>query len=254
MVQYSLSRTMSAAPRRTQAILPSGDLPGYLASCWIAGVALVILIVGGYGAAQPLLPGEDSAVAGLASGNEVLLEQFDPPSAAVAEEPPEAPPAPEPDQEIPPLPAITPPLKAPEMVELARLEEPPRAAPLRRQPRKPKLPLERRRPASSQTSSGEPAGGLQGESGAVTTFAGGGRGRFPSPAYPAIARANREAGTVRILVTVETTGLPSAVTVLSSSGSTTLDSAARDHISRRWRWPAGEVRRYIVPVRFVLQP
>jgi protein TonB len=78
--------------------------------------------------------------------------------------------------------------------------------------------------------------------------------RFPSPNYPAAARANKEQGTVKLLVVVEATGIPSSVSVQSSSGSSALDNAARDHISRRWRWPAGEVRRFLVPVRFVLQP
>jgi protein TonB len=56
-----------------------------------------------------------------------------------------------------------------------------------------------------------------------------------------------------LLVTVEASGLPGAVSVSSSSGHAILDSAARDHVQRRWRWPSGEVRRYIVPIRFVLQ-
>jgi TonB family protein len=58
---------------------------------------------------------------------------------------------------------------------------------------------------------------------------------------------------VRLLVTVEASGLPSAVSVTISSGHPELDAAARDQVQRRWRWPAGEVRRYIVPVKFVLQ-
>lgn len=58
---------------------------------------------------------------------------------------------------------------------------------------------------------------------------------------------------MRLLVTVESSGVPSSVAVQSSSGFSSLDNAARDQVSRRWRWPAGNVRRFIVPVRFVLQ-
>jgi protein TonB len=52
---------------------------------------------------------------------------------------------------------------------------------------------------------------------------------------------------------VEVSGLPGSVSVMASSGHSELDRAAQDHVRRRWRWPAGETRRYIVPVRFVLR-
>jgi periplasmic protein TonB len=227
---------------------------GYLASSWVGGVTLVMLLAGVYGAAQPLLPRTDDRPVKMDLGNEVLLEQFTPPSAAAEENPPETPPAEQPDIEIPPLPVVMAPLTPPEMVELTPLEEPPPPAPPTPPAPKDKPQTEPRRAASAPPGTGEPKGGTAGGSGAVTTFTGGGGGRFPSPGYPAAARASREQGTVRLLVTVEATGLPSSVTVQSSSGSAALDSAARDHISRRWRWPAGEIRRYIVPVRFVLQP
>jgi protein TonB len=84
-------------------------------------------------------------------------------------------------------------------------------------------------------------------------FKGGGSGRFPSPSYPASARSAKQQGVVRLLVTVEASGVPSAVTVTESSGFASLDSAAKDTVQRRWRWPAGDVRKFIVPIRFVLQ-
>ena len=98
-----------------------------------------------------------------------------------------------------------------------------------------------------------PKTGTDGGSGAVTTFTGGGSGRFPPPSYPASARTAKQQGSVRLLVTVEADGSPSSVSVEASSGFAALDSAAHDQVSRRWRWPAGSVRRYIVPVRFILQ-
>lgn len=226
----------------------------YLASAWMAGVTLAVLLVGGHGASQPLLPRTAESPVKLDLGDEVLLEQFDPPSAAAEEKPHEPETVEEPDIEIPPLPVIQPPLTPPEMVELTPLEEPPPAAPPKPPVPKPKPRPEPRRTASAPPGAGEPRGGTAGGSGAVTTFTGGGSGRFPSPGYPAAARMNKEQGSVRLLVTVEANGLPSSVTIQSSSGFATLDNAARDQISRRWRWPAGEVRRYIVPVRFVLQP
>lgn len=244
---------MSVKLRSSQAILPGRDFSGYLASCWLGGVALVMLIAGVYGAAQPLLPRMNDTIMRSDFGDEVLLEQFDPPSAAAEEKPPEPEPVEQPDIEIPPLPAILPPLTPPEMVELTPLETPPPAPPpvVKPPPAKPRPQTEPRRVAPPQTNTG---GGAAGGAGAPTTFTGGGSGRFPSPGYPAVARANREQGTVKILVTVEANGLPSSATIQSSSGSATLDHAARDQISRRWRWPTGGVRRYIVPVRFVLQP
>jgi protein TonB len=67
------------------------------------------------------------------------------------------------------------------------------------------------------------------------------------------ARRAGAQGTVRLLVIVEVSGLPGSVSVMASSGHSELDRAAQDHVRRRWRWPAGETRRYIVPVRFVLR-
>ena len=80
-----------------------------------------------------------------------------------------------------------------------------------------------------------------------------GGGRFPSPSYPSAARSARIDGTVVLLVTVESSGVPSSVEIRTSSGHTLLDTAARDHLRRNWRWPSGESRLFIVPIKFVLQ-
>src|SRR5437763_581671 len=102
---------------------------GYFVSAWVAGVALTMLVVGGHGATRPLLPKIETPDVKFDPGEEVLLEQFNPP-AAVAEEKAQEPETVEPpDIEIPPLPVITPPLTPPEMVELTPLEELPPAAP-----------------------------------------------------------------------------------------------------------------------------
>ena len=229
-------------------VVPTKQPRGYLATAWIAGIALAMVIAGAFGAVQPLLPPVSDAAARFDPGDEVLLEQFDPPSVAAEEEPGEPPRLKQPVIEIPPLPVIHAPLIPTEMVELTPLEEALPPAPVVKHVRA-KPPAEPSR--TNASGSGTRAAGGPG---APTTFTRGGGGRFPSPVYPASARANREQGTVRILVTVEANGLPSSATILSSSGSASLDNAARDQISRRWRWPAGEVRRYIVPVRFVIEP
>jgi TonB family protein len=56
-----------------------------------------------------------------------------------------------------------------------------------------------------------------------------------------------------LLVTVESSGTPSGVEVRTSSGHAILDNAARDHLRRNWRWPSGESRLFLVPIKFVLK-
>ena len=228
-------------------IAPPQDCNAHLASAWTTGIALVFLGIGMHGAATPLMPEGAAPVTQMVPGAEVLLEEFTPPAAFTADQ--ARPESEEPVEqiEIPPLPEITAPLTPPEMAELTPLEPiiekttPPVVKPPGAKP-------EERRPATQPRPESTPGGG-----GAPAMFTGGGSGRFSPPYYPASARSAGLQGSLRLLVTVEASGLPSAVTVTASSGHAILDSAARDHVQRRWRWPAGEVRRYIVPIRFVLQ-
>ena len=83
-------------------------------------------------------------------------------------------------------------------------------------------------------------------------------GQTPSPRYPAAALRRGESGTVMVKAEIGIDGVPSDVTVASSSGSRLLDRAALDAV-RRWRFtpalvngqPAtGSVR---VPIRFDAQ-
>lgn len=228
------------------------------AGAWTAGIAFAVLAIGVYGVAQPLVPVRETQGMPGDTVDEVMVMDFVPSaSPAVEEAPPEAPPEPEMDLEIPPLPEIVAPITPPEMIELTPLEEPPPApAPRPRAlPVRPRPPTEQAgtAPTRSAASSGATSGATGTGAGPVATFTGEGRGRFPSPGYPTAARLRKEEGVVRLLVTVEASGLPSSVSVQSSSGSATLDNAACDHIQRRWRWPAGAVRRYIVPIRFRLE-
>jgi len=238
-------------------IRPPQTSNAYLLSTWSAGIALLCLGIGMQGAGMPLLPASELPLADVTEDTIIMVEEFTPAPApadqSVAEPPP---PEPEEDIEIPPLPEITPPLTPPEMVEITPLEEapppPPMPKPVEKKPEPPKpapAPKPAPRPASKPAVSSTSGSG----SSPATFNRSGSAGRFPDPPYPASARAAKVQGSVRLLVTVEASGIPSAVEVTSSSGSGALDSAARDTISRRWRWPAGAVRKFIVPIRFVLQ-
>ncbi|MFZ4766808.1 MAG: energy transducer TonB, partial [Roseimicrobium sp.] len=151
----------------------------------------------------------------------------------------------------PPLPS-EPVVQAPELPALLELATPPPppALPSRPAPRASATPKAAPSRASS-TNARSPAGGVNANG--PTLFTGASGGQFPAPAYPAFARSSRQQGTVRLLVTVESNGVPSMVSVERSSGFNSLDNAARDQVRRRWRWPSGGLRRYFVPVRFVLQ-
>jgi periplasmic protein TonB len=227
-------------------ILESNTRDAHLISAWTTGLALLCLGVGLHGAAQPLLPVSDSLVKLDVGDNIVMVESFQAPAAAD-----EALPQPEmkeEDLEIPPLPEITAPLTPPEMVEITPVEEVQHVTEQKPVMKK----AEPTKPAPRQAAESAGQSSSDGSSSPVL-FKGGGGGRFPSPPYPASARSAKQMGTVRLLVTVEPSGIPSSVEVTSSSGFPSLDSAARDTIERRWRWPSGDLRKFIVPVRFVLQ-
>ncbi|HFK2919909.1 TPA: energy transducer TonB [Stenotrophomonas maltophilia] len=58
----------------------------------------------------------------------------------------------------------------------------------------------------------------------------------PPPAYPIQALRNHEQGTVLLRVEVDGRGQPVAVSIERSSGSRTLDQAARQQVLRHWRF------------------
>lgn len=234
-------------------ILESKSKNAHLASAWAAGVALLCLGIGLHGATAPLVPVSDSPMKTDLGDDAVMVEAFEP--LAAADAPPEQETQPvEEDIAIPPLPEITPPLSPPEMVEITPIEEVrevPRPKPVEKKPEPPRQqPKPAPRPATKPSAT---AVGGSGSSSSPVLFKSGGSGRFPSPSYPASARSGKQQGTVRLIVTVESSGVPSSVDVTISSGFPSLDRAARDTIQRRWRWPSGNVRKFIVPVRFVLQ-
>ncbi len=220
-------------------------------AAWLAGLATAMLALGSYGALHPLLPPLPLMAA--PADDSVQISDFQPadesPPPDSADQTPETPP--EQEMEIPPVPEITPPLTPPEVPELLPVDAPPPPLPAKVKPpeAKPKPKAEttpRRSVPTAGTSKGEGTGN------SPTLFTGGGEGSFPKGSYPAAARSMRQQGTVRLLVTVEASGLPSAVEVQASSGFGSLDSGALDQVRRHWRWPAGPVRRYVVPFHFEL--
>jgi protein TonB len=247
-------------------ILPPKHSNAHLPSIWTAAVAVVMLVVGGHGATQPFLP-DNTPPLFLEIGEEVEFVEFQAPGEpapeeVLSEEKMEIEEVMEEDIEIPPLPEIVLPLTPPEMPDLVEMEEirppeppkpdsPPKPAPERPKPENKPKPKPRAVNPPNKTGTG---GGGGGGSGPPTVFSGGGKGRFPQPTYPSAARVAKEQGTVRVLVVVEASGVPSSVSVQLSSGSSHLDASALSTISRRWRWPQGGVRRYIVPIRYVLNP
>lgn len=58
----------------------------------------------------------------------------------------------------------------------------------------------------------------------------------PPPPYPAMARRRRMEGEVLLRVQVDETGKPVAVEIERSSGHRLLDTTARDHVLKRWRF------------------
>lgn len=236
-----------------------------LLSSWMSGVAVLFLLVGIGGSLTPISPPVRVSFGDGPSTTPVQVQEFLPPGEETPAEPPATdssqipPPA---EIAIPPLPALTPPLQPPEMTEIQAPEallEPS----LVQRPAEPQPPAEpRNKPAPSaptgppKTSSlpirtGKP-GGTPGSAQPIPFSAAGG-GSFPAPSYPSAARSARIEGTVLLLVTVESSGTPSAVEVRTSSGHAMLDNAAREHLRRNWRWPSGESRLFLVPIKFVLK-
>lgn len=82
----------------------------------------------------------------------------------------------------------------------------------------------------------------------------------PAPRYPQAAKLRRETGEVRLRVRVMTDGSAGDVQIEQSSGSASLDSAARDIVFRNWRFvPARRGDQpieawVIVPIVFELKP
>lgn len=75
-------------------------------------------------------------------------------------------------------------------------------------------------------------------------------GSQPWPEYPAAALRRGESGTVTVRLRVTPAGEVSEARVDTSSGWRSLDEAATTTIRRRWSFPPGAPRDYLVDIRF----
>jgi periplasmic protein TonB len=83
-----------------------------------------------------------------------------------------------------------------------------------------------------------------------TTGKGGDR---PQPPYPKIALEQGEQGTVILSLTVEESGVVSAIQVKESSGYPLLDRSTLEYVKRHWIFPpGGGARIYEAPIKYVL--
>lgn len=83
-----------------------------------------------------------------------------------------------------------------------------------------------------------------------TTGKGGDR---PQPPYPKIAMEQGEQGTVVLSLTVDGTGVVSAIEVKESSGYPLLDRSTLEYVRRHWIFPpAGGTRIFEAPIKYVL--
>jgi len=105
-------------------------------------------------------------------------------------------------------------------------------------------------PSSSVTRSGASQGGTAGGGGS-----GGGTGGKiyrPQPSYPEFARSAGMQGTVRLSISVGPSGAIEGVSVINTTGFSSLDEYAASHVRRNWRFPPGAAHRYTVPLTFRL--
>ena len=105
-------------------------------------------------------------------------------------------------------------------------------------------------PSSGGTRSNTTQAGTAGGSG---TAGSGGKGKFPQPSYPDFARSSGMQGTVRLSINVGPSGAVESVSVIGSTGFSSLDEYAASHVRRNWRWPAGSAHRYTLPLTFRLR-
>lgn len=101
---------------------------------------------------------------------------------------------------------------------------------------------------SSGTGSGTGVSGSGSGSGS-----GGGAFVIPRPTYPSSLRSLGVQGTVRLRIIVGTSGRASSVTVVGTSGNSTLDQYAAGWVRRNGKAPPGDVRTVIAPLSFVLR-
>ncbi|WP_395735752.1 energy transducer TonB [Prosthecobacter sp.] len=113
---------------------------------------------------------------------------------------------------------------------------------------------QRTRTAAVASSSGTRSSTSQaGTAGGTGTAGSGGKGKFPQPGYPDFARSAGMQGTVRLSISVGPSGMVEGVTVVGSTGFSSLDEYAASWVRRNWQWPGGAAHRYTLPLTFRLR-
>lgn len=119
---------------------------------------------------------------------------------------------------------------------------------------KPTPTPQRTRTAAVASSSGTRSSTSQaGTLGGTGTAGSGGKGKFPQPSYPDFARSAGMQGTVRLSISVGPSGMVEGVTVVGSTGFSSLDEYAASWVRRNWQWPGGAAHRYTLPLTFRLR-
>lgn len=94
-----------------------------------------------------------------------------------------------------------------------------------------------------------------GVAGGVGNSTGSGTGKIvrPQPGYPEFARTAGMQGTVRLSISVGPTGAVEGVSVINTTGFSSLDEYAASWVRRNWHFPPGTSHRYTVPLTFRLR-
>ena len=87
----------------------------------------------------------------------------------------------------------------------------------------------------------------------VRVLAYSGEGKQPAPLYPREALRRGQEGTVEIVVDIGREGRITTAEIFSPSPWPLLNQAALRAVRERWHFPPGEVRRYLVPIRFKIE-
>ena len=111
------------------------------------------------------------------------------------------------------------------------------------------------RSRATTTAAGAPGGtqGNGGGGGGNGAVGSGGKGRFPAPPYPSFARSRGIQGSVTLTVRVSPSGIVEDATVSAGTGFSELDNYAASWVRRNWRFPAGAVRSFRLPISFKLR-
>lgn len=114
-------------------------------------------------------------------------------------------------------------------------------------------------PASSRTAPVASKGGTGGSTsqagvaGGRGTSGSGGKGKFPQPPYPEFARSAGMQGTVRLKISFGPSGFVEGVSVISTSGFSSLDESTASFIRRNWSEPTGASHIRTVPITYRLR-